>query len=92
MAITTRALRARLGRTDPGDLVYLNPVSGPTLALLDAIPIETTPLLVHVHAVEIGLSALSGEDVAPLLTRAVAASTPSPTASHLAAASTGLAS
>lgn len=69
-AVAARALRARLARTDPGDLVYLNTVSAPTLALLDAVPLRATPLLVHVHELEIGLSALPAHDVARLLTRA----------------------
>lgn len=69
-ALATRALRARLRRTDPGDLVYLNTVSGPTVALVDAIPLGDTPLLVHVHELKIGLSAPPGDDVARLLRRA----------------------
>lgn len=66
----TWGLRARLRHTAPGDLVYVNTVSAPTIALVDALDLGTTPLLVHVHELEIGLSALPPSAVGDLLARA----------------------
>jgi glycosyltransferase involved in cell wall biosynthesis len=50
--------------------VYLNTVSPATLALLDALPQDDAPLLVHVHELGIGLGSVPPDDLARLLDRA----------------------
>ncbi|CAN5642696.1 N/A [soil metagenome] len=66
-AATSILRRARLVRTRPGDLIYLNAVSLPTLALLDAIPRRGARLLVHGHELGIGLGSVPADDLSRLL-------------------------